>query len=72
MIQTIKYKCCGKIFAACREPECYTDADWLKNLKQYVQKGHTVEMRESGDVKFGNCECKEEPKPEEPNLFSQL
>lgn len=44
MIQTIKYKCCGKIFAACREPECYTDADWLKNLKQYVQKGHTVEM----------------------------
>jgi len=60
MIQTIKYKCCGKIFAACCEPECYTDSDWLKSLKQYVKRGDKVEMMPSGQgFQFGKCECSE-------------
>lgn len=72
MIQVIKYKCCGKIFAACCEPECYTEKDWLKNLRQYALRGDIVEMAESGSVKFGKCECKYLPKVEEPNLFSAV
>lgn len=33
MIQVIKYKCCGNIFAAYCEPDCYTDKEWLKDLE---------------------------------------
>ena len=29
-VQIVKYKCCGKVFAACCEPECYIERDWLK------------------------------------------
>lgn len=59
MIQVIKYKCCGNIFAACCEPDCYTDKDWLKDLKKYVEKGHKVEMIPSGQgLQFKKCECK--------------
>jgi len=67
MIQVIKYKCCGRIFAACKEPECYIDKDWLKDLRQYVKEGCKVEMI-TGDWQFGKCDCK---KPNEPNLFNQ-
>jgi len=76
MIQVIKYKCCGKVFAACCEPDCYTDKDWLKSLKKYVERGDNIEMVENGTWKFEKCECeKEEEKEEEktvlqqPNLF---
>jgi hypothetical protein len=55
MMQVIKYKCCGKVFAACREPECYTDKDWHKTLRKYVPQGHKVEMMEK--VVFGECTC---------------
>lgn len=44
IVQVLKYKCCGKIFAACREPECYTDKDWHRNLRKDVKDGHKVEM----------------------------
>ena len=57
MIQIIKYKCCGKIFAACCEPECYIDKDWLSNLKKYVLRGDKVELVESGSWKFEKCDC---------------
>ena len=57
MIQTIKYKCCGQIFAACMEPECYIDKDWIKNMRDYAIIGHKIEMMESGTVKFGTCKC---------------
>lgn len=73
MIQVIKYKCCGKIFAACCEPECYTDKYWLKSLKQYVTRGDNVEMIPSGQgMRFEKCECEKKAKIEEPNLFSAL
>jgi len=70
MIQVIKYKCCGKIFAACTEPECYTEKDWLRDLRKYVLRGDTVEMIEAGTLKFEKCTCKEIPKVEELNLFN--
>ncbi len=57
MIQIIKYKCCGAVFAACCEPECYTDSEWTRNLKKYVERGDKVEMIENGTLKFGKCEC---------------
>lgn len=55
--QIVKHKCCKKVFAACCEPECYIDKDWLKNLKKYVLRGDLVEISETGDFKFGKCEC---------------
>lgn len=70
MIQVIKYKCCGTVFAACCEPDCYTDSEWLKNLKKYVNRGDKVEMIERGTLKFGKCECQEKVKIETPDLFS--
>jgi len=71
MIQVIKYKCCGNIFAACCEPDCYTDKDWLKDLKKHVQRGCKVEMIQSGEgLKFKKCDCKKEPKNKEVNLFN--
>lgn len=56
-VQIIKYKCCGKIFAACHVPECYEDKDWLKNLRKYALRGDAIEIIESKDMQFGKCEC---------------
>lgn len=54
-------KCfCGKVFAACVVPECYTDKDWLKNLKQYVKQGFEVDLAESKEIEWQtkeNCTC---------------
>lgn len=68
MIQVVKYKCCESVFAACCEPECYTDSDWLKQLKKYVNRGDKVEMVE--DFKFGKCRCNKTSK--ELDLFSSI
>ncbi len=57
-IQIIRCKC-GKSFAACREPECYTEKEWMKDLRKYVQEGCTVEMIDSGEgnLQLERCEC---------------
>lgn len=57
-VQVVKYACCDKVFAACAQPECYTDKDWLKNLKQYIKRGDKVDLAENGTWKFEKCECK--------------
>ena len=72
MIQVIKYKCCGQIFAACWEPDCYTEKDWLKNMRKYVLRGDKVEMMESGNVKFSKCVCAKVETTKSPDLFSTL
>ena len=72
MIQVIKYRCCGQIFAACCEPECYTEKDWLKDVRKYALRGDKVEMMESGNVKFGKCECVKVEAPKSPDLFSAV
>ena len=56
MIQVIKCKC-GKIFSACSEPECYTDEDYQKNLREDIKRGCTVEMVENGTWFFEKCTC---------------
>jgi DTW domain-containing protein YfiP len=56
MIQVTKCPC-GKIFAACREPECYTEADYQRDTRKYIAKGCTVEMVENGTWKFEQCTC---------------
>lgn len=49
----------GKVFAACRVPECYTDAEWMKELRNYVsKKGCTVSVVDTGSFSFDSCECK--------------
>ena len=73
MIQVIKYRCCGKIFAACVEPECYLDTDWLKDIRHYAKRGDKIEMIESNiQIKFEKCECNKLPKTKEPDLFSEI
>jgi hypothetical protein len=61
-IQVIKYSCCDSIFAACVEPDCYTDRDWLYNLRKYVLRGDIVEMIDSdkGNLIFSKCKCKDD------------
>ena len=46
---------CGALFAACREPECYTDNSWLKDLGHYMANGCTMSMCDS--VTLSKCEC---------------
>ena len=58
--QIIKCKC-GKTFAACTEPECYTDKDWIKSLRKYVLDGCSVEVVDTNsDWKFEKCICETE------------
>jgi len=70
-VQIVKKKCCGKVFAACCEPECYTDPDWTKWLKVYVREGHEVDMAESGNhFVFETCTCVKPEQPKQLNLFA--
>lgn len=70
--QVIKRKCCGVIFAACIEPECYTDREWLTNLKKYVQRGDTVDLVEMGKglLTVEKCTCKTKEIKEQLPLFN--
>jgi hypothetical protein len=74
-IQIIRCKC-GKPFAACREPECYTEKEWMKDLRKYVQEGCTVEMIDSGvgNLSLEKCVCVKAEKNINPNqieLFNE-
>jgi len=67
--QVIKYKCCGETFAACIEPDCYTDAEWQKNLRRYALRGDTIEMIDSNSVTISKCKCVKKPEIQQ-DLFS--
>lgn len=72
MIQCISCPC-GKVFAACREPECYEDAEWQKDMRKHVKKGCSVKMVDNGVGKlFDKCTCPNmNPKqPKQTELFS--
>lgn len=61
MIQIVKYKCCGNVFAALRDPEKNANTEWIENLKKYIERGDIVEMIDPRDfkpLKFASCECK--------------
>ncbi len=49
---------CGACFAACVEPMCYTDKDWLKSLRKYVKEGAKVEVIPCADFRLEQCTCK--------------
>ena len=63
-IQVIKYKCCGGVFAACVEPHCYTDKEWVRELRKYVNEGCTVDLINRGELVWGECKCEKEKQPE--------
>lgn len=58
-IQIIKCKC-GEVFAACQEPECWTEKDWQKDIRKYVGEGCSVETVDRGTWSFGSCKCENE------------
>jgi DNA-binding sugar fermentation-stimulating protein len=59
--QIIKCPKCNAVFAACLEPNCYIDKDWLKSLKKYIQEGFEVDYVQQGNLQFSKCTCKNEP-----------
>lgn len=63
MIQTISCRTCGKTFAACTEPECYTDDEWIADVKKYVKAGHVVKMVEPGTWSLEGCDCDKTHQP---------
>ena len=47
---------CGKIFAGCMEPYCYTDKQWMKDVRKYALKGYTIGLQPPG-FKLEQCTC---------------
>jgi hypothetical protein len=69
MVQVIVCKC-GATFAACTEPECYTEAHWKRDVTKYVKKGCTIKMIPAEENQWGECTCpKSKQKVEQPMLF---
>lgn len=68
-IQVLKCKC-GTKYAACVEPDCYEDNDWLKDLGKCLKEGGTVEMSDSESFRFEQCKCNDKNMSDEPSLFS--
>jgi hypothetical protein len=67
-VQIISCSNCDAVFAACVEPECYSDAEWQKQLRKYVNRGEKVNLVDSGSWKFTRCECnKKTKKKSNPN-----
>ena len=58
-VQVIKCKC-GKTFAGCLAPYCYSDSEWQRDMRKYVKRGCTVELIDSKDFNLENCVCKKE------------
>ena len=56
MIQVTKCPC-GKTFAGCIEPYCYQDAEYQRDTRNYIKKGCTIEMVESGSFILEKCTC---------------
>ncbi len=50
---------CGVTFAACSEPYCYEDKEWIANLKKYFSIGCKILMANNGEWSFGTCECED-------------
>lgn len=56
-IQAVRYKGCNEIFAGCREPECFEDVEWMRDLRKYSKNGCKIEMIEIGVFNFSECTC---------------
>ena len=66
---------CDRIFAAAKEPGCYQDAEWMRNLRNYSAKGLKIEMVEFGRVSTEWCDCMEKrarkKADDQPSLFPE-
>ena len=68
-VQTINCGSCNATFAACVEPECYSDADWQRDLRKYTKQGAKVELVDSGEFRFTSCHC-DKKKKKDPNQLT--
>lgn len=48
---------CGSTIAACLEPECYLEKDWMRDVRMYAKKGYAIEVRECGNIRMEKCTC---------------
>jgi hypothetical protein len=55
--QVVKCRC-GNIIAACIEPECYQDAQWMRDVRNYAKKGYAIDVLDCKSFKFNKCTCK--------------
>jgi len=62
--QVIKCRGCGITYAACVAPDCHTDKDWRRELRDAVKRGNTIQMEDIEIVRHGafGCKCKKEAK----------
>lgn len=63
---------CGAAFAACAVPDCYTEKDWLKQIRYYSLKGCTVDIKEATSFSFEKCTCVKESKTKDKNQTSLI
>lgn len=56
-VQIINCRNCGKTFSVWMAPDCYTDDEYLKELKKYSAAGNTIDLVNLGDQKLEGCEC---------------
>lgn len=59
-IQVLKCKC-GAKYAACVDPDCYEDTEWLKGLGECLKNGGSVEMESAEEFRLTSCTCEDEP-----------
>ncbi len=64
-VQTIICKC-GSMIAACLEPYCYQDEEWMKDVRSYSNRGYEIKMTTAGEGKANLklCKC-----PDKGTLF---
>lgn len=70
-IQIIICKCGAKI-SGCTEPECYTNDEYLKDLKKYIEQGCTVDMVGENDFRFQSCKCDPQKQQNDKNNVEYL
>lgn len=67
--QVIKCKC-GKVFAACMLPFAHIEADWMRDVRKYVKKGHEVDIMKNGSWEWCDTKkCVTQPQKKELTLF---
>lgn len=62
-VQVLECKC-GAKYAGCCEPSCYTDKDWLKEVRECALNGGKVYLVDSQDFKFERCTCNDDSQKE--------
>ncbi len=58
--QVIKCRGCGITYAAHVAPNCHSDKDWKRELREAVRRGDSIQMEDIESVRHGEfgCKCK--------------